>query len=124
MYLIYRELELDLRITPRKRLVRENPQLLVVPDVICECGSTDFMHDHLSDGRSFRLFNVIDDYNREGLTIDVGFSLPANRVLRALDQVTEWRGKPKPLSCDNGPEYISTLLPTWAERHEITLDYI
>ena len=46
----------------------------------------DFMHDQLSDGRSFRLFNVLDDFNREGLGIEADFSLPAVRVIRALDQ--------------------------------------
>src|SRR5690606_30640368 len=67
--------------------------------------SSDFMHDQLTDGRSIRLFNVIDDYNREGLCIDVDFSLPALRVIRSLEQVIEWRGKPKVIRCDNGPEY-------------------
>jgi hypothetical protein len=43
----------------------------------------DFMHDQLADGRSIRLFNVIDDFNREGLAIDVDFSLPSERVVRA-----------------------------------------
>ena len=42
----------------------------------------DFMHDGLNDGRSFRLFNVIDDYNREALTVEIDFSLPAQRVIR------------------------------------------
>jgi putative transposase len=47
--------------------------------------SMDFMHDSLADGRGFRTFNVIDDYNREGLGIEVDFSLPAARVIRALE---------------------------------------
>jgi len=51
------------------------------------------------------LFNVIDDYNREGLVIDVDFSLPSSRVIRALDQIIEWRGQPSTIRCDNGPEY-------------------
>ena len=55
----------------------------------------DFMHDQLSDGRSFRLFNVLDDFNREGLGIEVDLSLPAARVIRSLDQIIEWRGKPR-----------------------------
>ena len=55
----------------------------------------DFMHDSLADGRSYRLFNVIVDSKREGLCIDVDFFLPALRVIRALDQVIEWRGKPQ-----------------------------
>jgi len=95
VYRIYRELELNLRIRPRKRLKRDKPDALAVPDTINECWSMDFMHDQLGDGRSFRLFNVIDDFNREGLTIEADFSLPALRVIRALDQVIEWRGKPK-----------------------------
>jgi putative transposase len=124
VYRIYRELELNLRIKPRKRLLREKPQPLAVPENINECWSMDFMHDTLSDGRSYQLFNVIDDYNREGLCIDVDFSLPALRVIRALDQVIEWRGKPREIRCDNGPEYISAILRTWAATHGIELQYI
>ena len=72
----------------------------------------DFMHDQLADSRSYRLFNVIDNFNREGLAIEVDFSLPASRVVRVLDQVIEWRGQPKRIRCDNSPEYISSLLAT------------
>ncbi len=124
VYRIYRELELNLRIKPKKRIVREKPEPLSVPMAINESWSMDFMHDQLSDGRSYRLFNVIDDFNREGLAIDIDFSLPAARVIRSLDQVIEWRGKPKQIRCDNGPEYISGLLATWAERHGINLTFI
>jgi len=94
VYRIYCELSLNLRIIPRKRLKREMPEKLCVPESINEVWSMDFMHDQLSDGRKFRTFNVIDDFNREGLTIDVDFSLPAPRVIRSLDQNIEWRGKP------------------------------
>ena len=61
------------------------------------------MHDQLVGGRTYRLFNVIDDYNREGLVIDADFSLPAERVIRLLTQLIEWRGKPKATLCDNEP---------------------
>ena len=70
----------------------------------------DFMSDRLADGRGFRTFNVIDDYNSEALGIEVDFSLPALRVIRSLEQIIEWRGKPAALRCDNGPEYISAEL--------------
>lgn len=124
VYRIYRDLELNLRIKPKKRLIREKPDSLSVPQSINECWSMDFMHDQLHSGRSYRLFNVIDDFNREGLVIEVDFSLPAERVIRALDQVIEWRGKPLHIRCDNGPEYISHLLAQWAEKHKITLLFI
>ena len=65
VYRIYKELELNLRIKPRKRLVRDKPQALSVPTAINQVWSMDFRHDQLEDGRSIRLFNVIDDYNRE-----------------------------------------------------------
>ena len=124
VYRIYRELELNLRIKPKKRLVRERPEPLAVPDAINEVWSMDFMHDQLSDGRSFRLFNVLDDFNREGLAIDVDLSLPSARVIRSLEQIIEWRGKPKVIRCDNGPEYISGALLGWAERHGIRIEHI
>mgnify|MGYP000856564293 FL=1 len=58
------------------------------------------------------------------MTIEADFSLPAIRVIRALDQVIEWRGKPKQIRCDNGPEYISDLLASWAENNGIELAFI
>lgn len=124
VYRIYRELELNLRIKPKKRIVREKPEPLTVPVAINECWSMDFMHDALEDGRSFRLFNVIDDFNREGLCIEADFSLPGERVVRTLERIIEWRGKQKAIRCDNGPEYISATVTQWAERQRIRLDYI
>ena len=124
VYRIYRELELNLRIKPKKRLVRARPKPLVVPESINESWSMDFMQDKLSCSRSYRLFNVIDDFNREGLGIEIDFSLSATRVIRALDQMIEWRGKPKKLRCDNGPEYVSNTLARWAEKQAIKLEFI
>lgn len=124
VYRIYCELELNLRIKPKKRLTREKPAPLLVPEEINQTWSMDFMHDQLSDGRSYRLFNVIDDFNREGLCIDVDFSLPSERVIRSLDQIIEWRGKPRAIRCDNGPEYVSEKLRTWADDRDIALQFI
>ncbi len=69
VYRIYREVELNLRIKPNKRLVWEAPQPLQVPESINRVWSMDFMHDQLSDGRNYRLFNALDDFNGEGLGI-------------------------------------------------------
>ena len=84
----------------------------------------DFMHDQLADRRSIRLFNVIDDHNREGLGIDVDFSLPSERVIRSLDQIIEWRGAPEAIRCDNGPHYVSAATLAWAEQRGIRIDFI
>ena len=123
VYRIYCELELNLRIKPKKRLVREKPAALAVPDRINATWSMDFMHDQLADGRSIRLLNVIDDFNREGLGIEVDFSLPSERVIRTLERIIEWRGKPDRIRCDNGPEYVSAAMATWTQRHGIALDF-
>jgi putative transposase len=123
-YRIYRELELNLRIKPKRRMRRDYPGELDVPTLPNQVRSMNFMSDGLRDGRTIRTFNVIDDYNREGLGIEVDFSLPAPRVIRALEQIIEWRGKPAALRCDNRPEYISQALVAWANDHRLTLIYI
>ncbi len=124
VYRIYRELELNLRIKPRKRLQRSKPEPLTVPDRPNQTWSMDFMADQLGDGRAIRTLNVLDDFNREGLGIEVDFSLPATRVVRTLNRIIEWRGKPLSIRVDNGPEYISAKLMTWAEQRDVRLDYI
>ena len=95
VYRIYCELELNLRIRPRKRLQRPKPDALAVPEALNQTWSMDFMQDQLADGRKFRTLNVLDDFNREGLGIEVDFSLPAVRVVRSLNRIIEWRGAPK-----------------------------
>ena len=82
------------------------------------------MADQSADGRKFRTLNVLDDFNREGLGIEVDFSLPAIRVVRSLNRIIEWRGKPQFIRVDNGPEYISEMLKTWAETQGIHMKYI
>ena len=124
VYRIYRELELNLRIKPRKRLQRDKPDALAVPEAPNVSWSMDFMADRLDDGRAFRLLNVLDDFNREGLGIEVDFSLPAERVVRSLNRIIEWRGKPTSIRVDNGPEYISGKLLAWAEKLQINICHI
>ena len=116
VYRIYRALELNLRIKPKRRIKRDKPEALQVPQAINQVWSMDFMSDMLSDGRVMRTFNVMDDFNREGLGIEVGLSLPSARVIRALEQIIDWRGKPVALRCDSGPEYISQQLIDWANK--------
>ena len=82
------------------------------------------MADRLADGRAFRLLNVLDTYSREGLGIEVDFSLSAERVVRTLDRIIAWRGQPLAIQVDNGPEFISLTLVNWAEKRGIARIYI
>lgn len=96
VYRIYRELELNLRIKPLKR---DKPEALAVPEAPNMVWSMDFMADRFEDGRHFRLLNVLDDFNREGLGIEVDFPLPAEGVIRSLNLIIEWRSKPHGNTC-------------------------
>lgn len=124
VYRIYCELELNLRIKPKKRLKREKPDVLTVPDGPNRTWSMDFMSDQLASGRAFRTLNVLDDFNREGLAIEVDHSLPSARVVRCLNQIIEWRGKPDVIRVDNGPENVSATLMIWAENRGIAIQHI
>lgn len=124
VYRIYCELALNLRIKPRRRLKRNKPEPLKEPIRANQVWSVDFMHDQLSDGRTYRLFNVIDDYRREGISIEAGFSLPSARIIRALNQLLEWRDKPAVIRCDNGPEFVSHAFTQWAVKQGIRIEYI
>jgi putative transposase len=116
VYRIYRELELNLRIKPRKRLQRDKPEALAVPQAPNVVWLMDFMADRLEDGRAFRVLNVLDDFNREGLGIEVDFLLPAEWVVCSLNRIIERRGKPASIRVDNSPEYISGKLLAWADK--------
>ena len=94
VYRIYRELELKLWIKPKRRIKRYKPEALSVPVAINQVWSMGFVSDNLIDGRLLRIFNAIDDYNLEGLEINVDLSMPSLRVIRSLEQVIDWRGKP------------------------------
>ena len=107
---IYREQDLNLRIKPRKRLKRDKPDALSVPESPNLVWSMDFMADRLGDGRACRLLNVLDDFNCEGLGIEVDFSLPAERVIRSFDRIicgsasvgtADRRRSPHTSACDN-----------------------
>ena len=113
-----------MRIKPRRRIKRDKPDALSVPTAANQVWSMDFMSDSLRDGRTMRTFNVMDDYNREGLAMEVDLSLPSQRVIRSLEQVIEWRGRPQAIRRDNGPEYIAQALMDWANDKQITLMYI
>ena len=82
------------------------------------------MCESLVCGCRFRTLNIVDDFSREALTIEIDVGLSAERVQRVLDRVVAWRGYPSKLRMDNGPEFISTILADWAEDHTVDLEFI
>ncbi len=87
-----------------------------MPDTPNHMWSMDFIADQLADGRSFRALNVLDEFNRQGLEIEVDFPRPSERFVRTLNRIIEWLGKPGAVRVDNAPEYVIGTLLTWAEK--------
>ncbi len=125
LWRLYQALGLQLGKRRKKRRLPERlKQPLQVPAEPNGCWSLDFTSDALTDGRRFRTLNVINDFNRQVLGIEVDFSLPATRVVRLLARLVEQHGRPEKLRCDNGPEFISAVLGEWCEAHHIELHWI
>jgi putative transposase len=124
VYRIYTEMRLNLRRKHKRRLPARIRQPLVQPLHHNLTWSMDFMHDSLEQGKSFRSFNVIDDFNREALVIAIDTSLTSHRVTRELDKLVAWRGQPQFLRVDNGPEFIAQALADWAHGRNIQLTFI
>lgn len=126
IYRVYTDMKLNIRRRAKRRLPERVKQPLTVPTAPNQMWSIDFMSDRLVDGRKFRLFNVMDDFNRESLAIEVDTSLPSLRVIRVLEKLVAERGCPANIRCDNGPEFISHKLQEWCddETRKITLQFI
>jgi putative transposase len=124
VYGIYRQAGLQVRRRRRKRLTRGQRVPLSAPSRRGERWSMDFMVDTLADGRGFRTLNIVDDFTRECVAIEVDRSLPGLRVVRVLDRLAEAIGLPDILVMDNGPEFSGRALDTWAYARGVQLRFI
>jgi putative transposase len=84
----------------------------------------DFTTDTLADGSNFRTLNIVDDFTRECVAIEVDRSLPGLRVTRVLDRLHATVGLPRTIVVDNGPEFAGRALDAWGYVRGITLRFI
>lgn len=124
IYRVYKSLGLNIKRKTKKRLPERVKTPLQELDTINEVWSMDFMSDTLWHGKRYRLLNVIDEYNRELLDVEIDTSLPSRRVIQTLERICDYRGYPNTIRVDNGPEFISTYLELWCNNHNIKLDFI
>lgn len=120
---LYREHGLVLRRRRRHRLPVDARKPLLQPIRPNLYWSLDFMGDSLADGRGYRTLNVLDDYARDALAIEIDLSLTARRVVRVLDRLCDEYGQPEAIRSDNGPELRSEVLQDWASRRGIRWDF-
>ena len=118
VYRLYVEEKLSLR---RKRGRKRSQARQPLPAAlgVNQVWSVDFMSDTLSSGRRFRTLNIVDDYTRECLAIEVDTSLGGMRVVRVLEQLKQRRGLPRQIRSDNGPEFVSRAVDQWAYEQRL-----
>ena len=121
---VYRELNLQMRRKRKRRLPSRVKEPLNQPENINDTWSMDFMHDVLESGRKVRVLNIIDDFNREALTVEAAYSHNSHSVIEQLEIIMITRDKPIRIRVDNGPEFISDRLKAWCKEQGIVLSFI
>ena len=124
IYRVYCELRLNQKRRAKKRVPKRERQPLLVPQRQNQVWSADFMSDALLFGSRFRTFNVIDDFNRESVAIEIDTSITAKRLIRVFEILKLTRGLPDVLRLDNGPEGTSAEFAAWAEEQGMIIQYI
>lgn len=123
VYRLYRQAGLSVRKRSRKRIGLTERLPLLLPEQPNYAWSMDFVHDGLADGRRIRCLNIVDDFTKESIAIEVDTSISGVRVARVLDRIAEIRPLPKMIRVDHGPEFTSLALDAWAHAKGVRLAF-
>ena len=124
IYRVYKLMNLHLRRPARKRLPKRHRVELYVPKLPDTVWSADFMSDALINGKCFRTFNIVDDFNREALHIEIDTSITSQRLVRVFEHVHREHTLPQVLRTDNGPEFLGEAFTEWAKEAGMAIQYI
>jgi putative transposase len=124
IYRVYKRMNLHLRRPAKRRLPKRLRVPLYVPALPDTVWSADFMSDSLACGRRFRTFNVVDDFNREALHIEIDTSITSPRLVRIFERLQSQHGLPQVLRTDNGPEFLGESFTSWAKQAGMAIQYI
>src|SRR5690606_1218237 len=67
---------------------------------------------------------ITDDFTKECLDIPVAMGISGEQVVRTLDGIAAFRGYPKAVRTDQGPEFTGRALDQWAYLHGVELKLI
>ena len=123
-YRVYCQMQLNRRRAARRRLPKRHRVPLYVPQRPDTVWSADFVADALYNGRRFRTFNVVDDFNREALHIEIDTSITSERLVRVFRRIQAERPLPQVLRTDNGPEFLGEAFTEWAKEAGMAIRYI
>jgi len=124
IYRVHKAMRLNLRRAARRRLPKRERVPLYVPRLPDTVWSADFMSDALACGRRFRTFDIVEDFNREALHIEVDTSISSHRLVRIFEQLKADHALPQVLRTDNGPEFLGEAFVQWAKANGMAIQYI
>ena len=124
VYRLYHQAALSVRKRRRRKAVMVDRQALHVPRGPNEVWSIDFVMDALANGRRIKCLTIVDDFTRECLEITVDHGICGGYVARVLDTISQFRGAPRAVRTDRGPEFTSRALDRWAYGRGVDLKLI
>jgi putative transposase len=95
-----------------------------LPQASNEGWSMDFVSDTLADGRRIKILTIVDDYTKEAVELAVDHGISGLYVTRILERAGRFRGLPRAIRTDQGPEFIGKALDQWAAHNAVALKLI
>jgi putative transposase len=124
VYRLYKLEGLEVRYKKRRKRASHLRVVPPAPTAANERWSMDFMRDTFDDGRPFRILTVVDTFTRECPLLAADTSLTGKRVAELLDSIAAERGYPKTITVDNGTEFYSKAMDSWAYHRGVQLQFI
>jgi len=124
IYRVYCAMKHNLRRAAKRRLPKRDRVPLYVSEYPDTVWSADLMLDALQCGRSFRTFNITDDFNRELIYIEIDTSLTSQRLVRIFERIRQEPPLPQVLRTDSGPKFLGEVFVERAKQHGMAIQYI